>query len=506
MIKRLAAIPALAFLLGSFVTIGWTSTANAGGNQLSFQVSDAEAYAYKASIPQPVIQAAPKCNPKKPGASYGKYGCDSYDQQKNCPAKIAFGGSALPPDPQPPQTLGTDGVSGGAGVTEGQDPTSTSVPQSSSIRLHRLYANGQLGDSGGVLAANGLSSLQYVDLGGPPWTNAYSHTESDAFTNQDDYEERCYETDSNGNYDPKASSNAKPGDSYAHFYTHSFTSPATDEDSQCFNSQCQFYYGITASHGVSQLHLQQSGDTVTGVLYAELDNLQFPGGFPLAINQLVTYAQFESNGTADGLKWQVVTSAHGATLAGQPINMPTGKSFEFGAGDQAVSFGVSGPYVQAAKDGSILTMVAPGFFFATSQQTAFFAGAELTANFGQSPPIPSFGAPTGGFGGGTGSSGSSTGLGSSGTGGVSVGGSGSLVPPPTGGTSKTAPSTQALPASTLVSKTDPPWAPVAIFGLGLIGLLAIVLRWAQQFQWGRDLLTTRPLRGAEWLYRAFLKS
>src|SRR5207244_4106410 len=174
-----------------------------------------------------------------------------------------------------------------------------------------------LGRAGDVLQANGLAALQYTDLGGPPWTNAYSHTETDAFTNQDNYEERCYATDSNGNYDPKASSNAKPGDSFAHFYSHSFTTPETDHYAECFQSQCQFYFGITASHAVTQVHIQQTADTVTG--------------------------------------------------------------------DQAVAFGLAGPYATASKDGGDLNIVAPGFFFASNQQTAFFGGAELSANFGRAP-------------------------------------------------------------------------------------------------------------------------
>jgi hypothetical protein len=499
MIRRLAALPAMVLLLAGFTTIGWSSVARASGEQLTYQVSDAEAYAYKASIPQPVVQAAPKCNPK----TDKKFHCDTYDPQPNCPPKIAIGASALPADPQPPANV--QGISGGAGDTEGQDPTQTNVPQSSSIRLHRLYANGQLGDASGILAANGLASLQYTDLGSPPWTNGYSHTETDAFTNQDNYEERCYATDSNGNYNAKASGNAKPGDSYAHFFSHSFTAPATDEFSECFQSQCQFYFGITASHGVSQLHLEQTGDTVRGVLSADLVGLQFPGGFPLEIKELQTYAEFESNGTADGLRWQAVTSAHGATLAGQPINLPTGKSFEFGQGDQAVAFGLSGPYVTASKDGSDLQMVAPGFFVATSQQTAFFAGAELTANFGKAAGAPVF--PTqssGGFGGGTSSIQPSGSTG--GNAGVSLGSGSVKAPANTGSASSPSTTTQALPQSTLISKTDPPWAPLTIFGFGLLALLVVVVRWAQQFQWGRDLLTMRPVRGVEWLYRAFVKS
>ena len=499
MSKRLAAVPAVVLLLSGLAMFGWTGAARAAGDQLTYQVSDAEAYAYKASIPQPVVQAAPKCDPK----TDKKFHCDTYDQHPNCPSAIAFGADTVPPDPQAPQTVGTDGVSGGAGDTEGQDPTTTNVPQSSSIRLHRLYANGQLGSSSGVLGANGLSSLQYTDLGGPPWTNGYSHTETDAFTTQDNYEERCYATDSNGNYDPKASSNAKAGDSFAHFLSHSFTTPGTDDYSECFQSQCQFYFGITASHGLSQLHLEQTGDTVRGVLYARLDDLVFPGGAPLAIHELQTYAEFESNGTADGLKWEAVTSAQGATLAGQPINMPTGKSFEIGSGDQAVAFGVAGPYATADKDGSTLHIVAPGMFFATSQQTAFLAGAELTANFGQAAVL-SFQQP----GTNTGNPGTTTttpGTGPT----TTVGNTVPLSQPQLGNTQPVSGGTQpgsSLPQSTLISKTDAPWAPLTIFLFGALGFLAVLLRWAQQFQWGRDLLELRPMRGAEWLYRAFVKS
>src|SRR5437588_3172977 len=111
MIRRLATIPAVLAVLAGSAALGWTGTAHASGQQLTYQVSDAEAYAYKASIPQPVIQAAPKCDPKNPGPNYGKYKCDSFDQEPNCPPKIAFGSAVLPPDAQAPQTLATDGIS-----------------------------------------------------------------------------------------------------------------------------------------------------------------------------------------------------------------------------------------------------------------------------------------------------------------------------------------------------------------------------------------------------------
>ena len=105
MIRRLATIPAVLAVLAGSAALGWTGTAHASGLQLTYQVSDAEAYAYKASIAQPVIEAAPKCDPKNPGASYGKYGCATYDQQRNCLAKVAFGDASQPPDPQPPANV-----------------------------------------------------------------------------------------------------------------------------------------------------------------------------------------------------------------------------------------------------------------------------------------------------------------------------------------------------------------------------------------------------------------
>src|SRR2546430_2256896 len=215
--RRIATIPIIAAALCVISALGWSGPAQASSSQLTYQISDARAYGYKASIAQPVIQAAPKCaqNPDK-------YHCRDYDHKKNCPNKIAIGATALPPDPQPPE--GVDGQHGGAGQSAGNG--NSGVPQSSAVRLNRLFSDGALGREGNVLASNGVSSLQYVDLGSPPW-NPEAHTETDAFSNLPKYEERCYETGSNGNYDPKASSHAKPGDSYAHMFSHSLKGPET---------------------------------------------------------------------------------------------------------------------------------------------------------------------------------------------------------------------------------------------------------------------------------------
>jgi hypothetical protein len=491
--RRLATLPFVVVIVAAVASLGWVGAAQAGSKRLTFQVSDARAYAYKASIPQPVIQGAPKCDPKTE-----KYKCQGYNHNPNCPKKIDFGPKGRPPDPAPPE--GVDGAKGSAGEGAGNNPSGDGVPQAGAVRLNRLFSDGASGRVGDVVQSNGVASLQYVDLGTPPWNgNQDGHTETDAFTNQSNYEERCYPT----------TKDAKAGTDYAHFFSHSYVSPETIHYSECFETQCQLSAGPlqpTAEHGVTEVHLAQQGDVVRGVLSAQLENLKFPGGFPLTIDELQSYAKFESDGTPDGLRWQVVTTAQGAHFAGQPIALPQGQSIQFGAGDQAVSFGVAGPYVDAPKDGHELHVVAPGMFVATSQQTAFFAGAELTANFGRDsaltfPPIPPppSSPPSNGGGPGTTTDGGGGPTGN-------TGGGPSFPTIPSGGGTNTAPLPPSAQQFALISKNDPPWAPIAILAFGTLGFLVALLRWSQQFEWGRRMYEVQPMRSFEWLYRAFLKT
>jgi hypothetical protein len=499
--RRLLLLPVAAMVLSILGGLAGPGPAAAGSKEeLTFQVSDARAYGYKVSIPQPVIQVAPKCDPKS-----DPYKCDGYDHRKNCPPKVDIGATALPPDPASPQNA--DGITGGAGDNAGNSPTGTGVPQSSAVRLNQLLSLGALGRVDRVLTANGLASYTYTELATPPWDNE-GHTETDAFTNANNYEERCYPT----------KQDAEGGTDYAHFFSHSLEAPGTDHFSECFETQCQLSAGPlqpTAEHGVTQVHLELDGGVVCGVMSALLENLEFPGGFPLTIHELRSYASFETDGTSSGLKWNVISVAQGAEFAGQPINLPQGQSIEFGAGDQAFSFGMAGPYVSTAKDGSDLRIVAPGFFVATSQQTAFMAGVEMTGTFGRSTP-PTFHLPGGG---GDHTQGDTSGGGSSGGGTGSTGstgtgtGTGTTVFPtgPTGtGTDTsgsgggTLPPTQ--PEFAIISKLDAPWAPIAIIGMGALAFLLILGRWVQQFEWGRRMYETRPLRSFQWLYRAFVKT
>ena len=47
---------------------------------------------------------------------------------------------------------------------------------------------------------------------------------------------------------------------------------------------------------------------------------------------------------------------------------------------------------------------------------------------------------------------------------------------------------------------------MSILAIGLLGFLIVFLRWAQQFEWGRRMYEAQPIRGFQWLYRAFLKT
>src|SRR5919198_3536056 len=101
--RRIAALPIVTLILGGVAAIGWSGSASASQLELTYQIRDARAYAYKASIPEPVIKNAPKCNPDE-----DKYHCDRYVQKPNCPSKIDFGAKGTPPAPKPPE--GVDGL------------------------------------------------------------------------------------------------------------------------------------------------------------------------------------------------------------------------------------------------------------------------------------------------------------------------------------------------------------------------------------------------------------
>jgi hypothetical protein len=257
------------------------------------------------------------------------------------------------------------------------------------------------------------------------------------------------------------------------------------------------------------VHLKEEGGKVVGKIQATFNDATWGNG-GLSIDSVDTVLTFESDGTAEGLKWSVGTTAKGARLGGNPVTLPTGRLI----GTPDLQAGVAAPYVSASEDGSSLEIVAPGVIVASREQTAWFGGAQVEATFG--------GATAGGTGdGGTGTGSESepgTAGGESGEGspgavpsGASAGGAvGAAGASGTGGTG----TGEAIPVSTAAGsagsvsvnrfETDLPF--YLIIGLGLLGALWIVDRWMRQFPAGVALSYYPPFSLIDRLYRTFAKS
>jgi hypothetical protein len=162
---------------------------------------------------------------------------------------------------------------------------------------------------------------------------------------------------------------------------------------------------------------------------------------------------------------------------------------------------VAAPFVEAAEDGSQLTLVAPGLYVAHAEQSAFFAGAEVTATFGRETPLSLPPLPPGGAGSVLGT----------GAGAESSFGSGASLPGTPGLPAQTSsPAEDAAPApEPAVSVTEVPTGAgpmVTLLALAAAALFLVLVRWIGRYEWGRRLYRFQPLRGLDWLYRAFLKT
>jgi hypothetical protein len=399
------------------------------------------------------------CNPQT-----DPYKCDTsqYEHRANCPAAVAYGARKAVPQP-----AGVARPGGGAGDDAGppQPPE-----QSSPVRLNRLLALGRLTHLGHVEEAGGLASHIYVDLSGRLTPTA--HTESEAFSNRPNVEERCYPDGAAGS------------DSWEHFLSRSREAPATYHLAECFGSQCTLGAGIGAQHIRTIVDLFESGGTVRAELEASFQDLSIAAGV-LTISSLVTYVRMQSDGTAKGLSWTAVTSASGARLAGAPISLAPGQTVQA----QGITFGISEPFVHTPASGQSLKVVAPGLFVGTSQQSAFFGDAELDATMGRFSPSPfvftpplrtpprtiTFPLTTK-----------------------------TLAPPPTQPRPAGAPVVAAPP--TIRQLTTGELIVPIIIGLGALMLLSLASRWIRRYRWGRALYRHQPFRGIDWLYRAFLKT
>lgn len=482
--RRWLAVAGLAAVAGAL-----PAPAGAAEMELTFSIKEARAYGFRVPLRDEVIQAAglrdqvqdqlQPCDPEE-----DPYRCDetAYNHRPNCPPGEAIGRLGAVPGPR--ATEGSGRITGGAGDEQG---AGEAPARTSPITLNDLVALGTLGRVGASADATGLASSSYVDLSGRQDPEA--HTESDAFTgNAPRYEERCTPRD------------GVPED-FVHLLSRSEPTPATSHLAECHGRECTFFGGAAIGSDVERgraiVNLAQRGDRVVGRMEALLKEASWGDG-QLAIDLLRTVVTFESDGTADGLRWTVATTAQGVTLGGRPITLPPGRIVNGGG----LQVGVAAPYVVAAGDGSALDILAPGLFVAHQEQSAFFAGVELTASFGQQTPVTF----TPGTDGDTDTVlGTGTGLDST-----------TFAP---GSTSGVTPEDTPVVESVAGGETAEPEPVVSVFrvttgagpmalilGLAAVALVLLLSRWIGRYRWGRRLYRVQPFRGLDWLYRAFLKT
>lgn len=435
---------------------------------LTYSIREARAYAFKVSLSKQELQLIPPCDPSK-----DPYGCDTskYEHAPNCPASVALGRTKPGPLPEPASSGIV--VSGGSASGLGTEPN-----QSSPVRLNRMLALGRLGHSGSFPSAGGFSSDEYVDLSGRQTPAA--HTQSEAFSNLPDYEERCYPT-------PVDAS------SYEHFLSRSGDGPHTYQLAECFGARCTpdvthtfggmaFAPGVSVQHALSLIDLREEAGKVVGSVQSELQGIDLVPGLA-KIDLLSTYISIRSDGTGKGLAWSVATTLSGLTIAGQKVALPLGGTIPV----QGTTIGLVTPYVLPSDGGHTIAIMAPGLAVMNDAQSIFFGGAELYGTFDREP-APAFNAflpkvipplPP------------------------------SIIPPqPFHIPPVVAPPAQPVAAPQFAIRMYDTGliAVAAILAAGLAAMLLIFLRWSRRWAWGRKVCCVQPFAGIDWLYRAFIKT
>jgi hypothetical protein len=454
-------------------------------------VREARAYAYRVTLRKEVIEGARQAEPCDPEED--PYQCDTtrYEHEPNCAQPLTVGPKGKAPDVRP--VPGAEPIEGGAGASEGAE---AEPPTASPVTLNELISLGHLGHIGGLVEAGGLASDSYVDLSGRQ--EPTMHTESDVVPGLPGYEERCLDEDPSHN-------------SYRHFLSRTAETPETYHLAECRKDDCTFDRLTFSAQDVMArtiVHLKEEGGKIIGKIQATFHDAAWGGG-AFAVDSVDTILTFESDGTAEGLKWSVGTTAKGARLGGTPVSLPSGRL----VGTADLQVGVAAPYVSSAEDGSSLRIVAPGLVVASREQTAWFGGAEVDATFGRSGAAGATGGPGAGAGSGEGGSAAGTsGASASGGGsGASAGeavGAGGTASGGNGAGGEPIPSAPAAGSPAAVSverfQTDLPF--VLIIGGGLLAALWIVARWMRQFPLGSALTYYPPFSLIDRLYRTFAKS
>ena len=461
----------------------WPAAGAGAAEELTYSVKEARAYAVKSSVNPAVIENLPECDPQE-----DPYECDEskYNHKRNCPPKLALGSNEKAPPAAPPK--GAEPQSGGSGTHAGPDKAPL---QSTPVRLNRFMTLAKLGHIGTLREAGGVSSQIYVDQSGRSEPEA--HTESEAFSNRPSLEERCLPEDAENKDDP-----------HEHYLSRSSDELDTYHLAECYQRQCQFGLGINAEKAQTITHLYERGGFLHADVRASVQGLTFPGG-SFSVDSMITHVSVVTDGSRGGLRWKVTSTATGAKLGGQPVTLPPGE----GVSGPGFTAQLAEPYVDAAEDGSTIVVVAPGLHFGTEEQSMFFGGAELYASASRQEPFDFIGGGGGtntGGGGSVGGSSGGFGLGGSVTGGGLGGfGSGNVSPAPEDPAQP--PVAAGEPGELLVYEMPTGVGTVpTMIGLSAVCALLVLSRWLQRYAWGRKLYRHQPLKGIDWLYRAFVKT
>jgi hypothetical protein len=447
----------------------------------AYSIKEARAYAVRAALRREVIELLPECDPEE-----DEYDCDNsrYNHEKNCPTDLRIGPRGRAPAPREPAEA--QPFEGGAGEGSGPDERPR---YGSPIQLNRLLSWGKMSHLTGILEAGGLASSMFVDLSGRVEPEA--HTTSEAFSNLADYEERCFPENADGDVDEN---------NHEHFVSRSGEGPNTYHLAECIGRRCNFGLGFNAERARTIVQLQERDGKVIGRLRAMVEGLTFGDG-QLRVDWITTYGHFQSDGTRQGLRWQVTTTASGARIGDRRVALPPGGTAE-GPG---FTVGVSEPYVSVPSDGGELTIVAPGLHFGSDEQNAFMGGIEVVASFREGDPFafdpalpPEVGEDMPDF-----ADGGFASVGGDGAAGLDIGdGMEGLETELTDEPLATGDDGAILIYELATGRGLIP-------GLVLLALLLwmfIMSYWIQRFAWGRRLARRPPFSTMDWIYRAFVKT
>lgn len=552
--RRVFRITALSVAIGLIAALSVAGSVTAQTDlELTYSIPDARAYATKVSISKEVIEAAAsRCHRHRPGEDHPPimledgteedhsdtpghtnypYYCDVnlYEQVVNCPTWLAFG-PAKEITVSPPLEVGdVNKMEGGADGIE----RSVNPPLATPVQLQDLQTSGRLTNFFGVQESGGFASRRYVDNSGRSVPTA--HTESDGFSpNRNAYEERCYPVEDEKSTDDQKRSNfigTEFPPNWNHVYSRSGQDPLTVHYSECTaatneiqlsstpppSGECRFVaesvsngaVPAAARHVLTIVKLHEKDGVLHGELLAIVEGLNFAGG-AFTADSVVSYGTFSTDGTKEGLRWQVITYAKGSHICGSPTQLDDEDMTPANCGTADFSVGMAAPYVNPKSDGKELTMVSPGLVVAVNRefpfcqlnekdpqnfqcvfirpQTVYFAGFELRSSQDRSEPFTFTSTPF--------DIGPLDTFSALGTADYSL-----PVPPPP------PPAEFGAERTVAVRQIGGSVLPaVSIIGFAGFAMLLLLFAWIRRFDWGASLFRIQPFKFFLWLHRAFVRT